>query len=124
MIEYIGIYVDNLVQSDAFYHPLFETLRWKVVFQTSYCVTYGKNSKPCFEIYVEKKKSSSLHIALASSSQESVDNFYKKALSLGAQGNGLPGYRDYFPSYYAAFIIDPNGHNLEALFWDSVKTLP
>jgi hypothetical protein len=97
---------------------------WNVVFQTSHCVAYGKDSKPCFEIYVGKKKSSSLHIALASSSQESVDNFYKKALSLGAQDNGLPGYRDYFPGYYAAFIIDPNGHNLEALFWDSVKTLP
>jgi hypothetical protein len=61
---------------------------WKVVFQTSHCVAYGKDSKPCFEIYVGKKKSSSLHIALASSSQESqesVDNFYKKALSLGAR---------------------------------------
>jgi len=37
---------------------------------------------------------------------------------LGAQDNGAPGYRKYFPGYYAAFIIDPNGHNLEAVFWD------
>ena len=56
-----------------------------------------------------------------------VEQFYAVGLALGAQDNGGPGYRDYAPGYYAAFIIDKNGHNLEAIYWDkcidSLKSL-
>lgn len=51
-------------------------------------------------------------------SNEFVEFFYKEALFLGAEGNGAPGYRDYCLGYYAAFVLDLNGHNLEAVYLD------
>ena len=51
-----------------------------------------------------------------------VDNFYKGALNAGAKDNGVPGYRpQYHPGYYAAFVIDPNGFNIEAVWDDPEK---
>lgn len=117
MIEHIGIYVGDLRKSHEFYKPLLvESLGLEVIFETEQCIAYGKNKKPCFEIYIGKPKSSPLHIAFKCDSQEQVNEFYKKALFLGAQDNGKPGYRDYFPGYYSAFMIDLDGHNLEALY--------
>ena len=49
-------------------------------------------------------------------SRDAVERFYNKALELGAKDNGKPGLRDYEAGYFAAFVIDPNGHNIEAVY--------
>lgn len=116
MIAHIGIYVDDLKKSDAFYRSLFQVIGYEVVLTIPQCIAYGFNNEPLFEIYTGKPKSSSIHVAFHVKSKQIVESFYTRALSLGGQDNGKPGYRDYFPNYYAAFITDLNGNNLEALF--------
>ena len=118
MIEHIGIKVKNLEESHNFYQPLLASIGVGVTFKTPQCIAYGSEGKPSFEIYSSNEISSAVHIAFHASDQGQVDTFHKTGLDLGAKDNGPPGYKDYFPGYYAAFIIDPNGHNLEALWWN------
>lgn len=62
------------------------------------------------------------HIAFAAKSAAEVDSFYKSALEAGAKDNGAPGYRtDYWPGYYAAFVHDADGHNIEVVWYDYSK---
>jgi predicted lactoylglutathione lyase len=57
-----------------------------------------------------------LHLAFSASSRRTVDRFFEAAISLGAQSNGPPGVRlQYDADYYAAFVLDPDGHNIEAV---------
>ena len=81
-------------------------------------IAFGKEGVPFFEIYADKPPSSPIHIAFECKSKEEVTLFHNAAIDLGATDNGKPGYRDYFPNYYACYVIDPDGHNLEALFWN------
>lgn len=58
-----------------------------------------------------------MHIAFKAVSEEQVNEFYREAISNGGKCNGPPGYRkDYCPGYYAAFVLDPDGYNIEALY--------
>lgn len=61
------------------------------------------------------------HLAFEANSQAAVEAFYRAALDAGATDNGGPGYRDYWPGYYAAFVFDPDGHNIEAVWYDYAK---
>jgi predicted lactoylglutathione lyase len=61
------------------------------------------------------------HIAFEAKSRDEVDAFYTAALAAGAKDNGGPGYRDYWPGYYAAFVYDLDGHNIEAVWYDYRK---
>ncbi len=63
-----------------------------------------------------------LHLAFEARSSEQVKAFHEAALSAGGRDNGRPGYRDYWPGYYAAFVRDPDGHNIEAVWYDYSKT--
>ncbi len=63
-----------------------------------------------------------LHLAFEARSSEQVKAFHEAALSAGGRDNGRPGYRDYWPGYYAAFVHDPDGHNIEAVWYDYSKT--
>ncbi len=65
-------------------------------------------------------------IAFNATSTQMVDAFYKAALEAGGKDNGAPGYRtQYHPGYYAAFVLDPDGYNIEAVFddWEKLKRL-
>ena len=117
MLGHIGLYVDHLEDSDDFYRPLLKVIQFEVIFESQHCIAYGKNKNPYFEIYTGKPKSSPVHIAFRADSRKQVEEFYRIALGLGAEDNGKPGVRKWEGfQYYASFIIDPNGHNLEAFF--------
>lgn len=63
-----------------------------------------------------------LHLAFEAKSRTEVEAFYDAALVAGGTDNGKPGYRtDYWPGYYAAFVCDPDGHNIEAVWYDYEK---
>lgn len=62
-----------------------------------------------------------LHLAFEARSRAQVEAFYAAALAAGATDNGSPGYRDYWPGYYAAFVLDRDGHNIEAVWYDYDK---
>lgn len=98
-----------------------KTLGYGVVFEEEdgVVVGFGTNPHDMFEIRQTSEKvplSASAHIAFVAKSEDAVRAFHKTALELGAKDNGAPGLRDYEPGYFAAFIVDPNGHNLEAVF--------
>ena len=62
------------------------------------------------------------HLAFGAATEEEVQAFYKAALEAGGKDNGGPGYRtDYGAGYYAAFVLDHDGHNIEAMFWNAAK---
>ena len=77
---------------------------------------FGINGKPDFWIGGEGGLNRPLHIAIATKERAAVDAFYKAALAAGAKDNGAPGIRaHYHPNYYGAFVLDPDGHNIEAV---------
>jgi len=61
------------------------------------------------------------HVAFEARSRREVEAFHQAALAAGAKDNGGPGYRDYSAGYFAAFVIDPDGNNIEAVWYDPSK---
>lgn len=120
MIGHIGLYVEDLTHSNHFYAPLLKTIGYEIIFTLPQCIAYGREGIPFFEIYTGKPKTTGTHIAFQVGQKEIVQEFYDAALRLGAIDNGAPGYREYAPNYYASFIIDPNGHNLEAFILEAI----
>jgi catechol 2,3-dioxygenase-like lactoylglutathione lyase family enzyme len=70
------------------------------------------------ELFVDKADgpTSRVHLAFHADSREIVDAFYQAALGAGGKDNGAPGERPYHPGYYGAFVLDPDGNNIEAVF--------
>ena len=82
----------------------------------------GPDGKPLFWIGTGGKTAPHVHVAFAAPTREAVDKFYKAALKAGGKDNGAPGVRkEYHPNYYAAFVLDPDGHNLEAVIHTPVE---
>jgi len=61
---------------------------------------------------------SGLHLCFVARSRDQVDAFHEAGVEAGYRSNGAPGYRDYAPGYYAAFLLDPDDNNIEALYRD------
>ena len=77
---------------------------------------FGRDGKPDFWIGGEGGLNQPLHIAIATKDRAAVDAFYKAAMAAGAKDNGAPGLRPhYHPNYYGAFVLDFDGHNIEAV---------
>ena len=123
MIDHLGISVRDHAQSKAFYLAALAPLGIGVVMAVSKeesgapsdFTGFGANGKPFFWIG-EGTGSSGMHLAFVAQTRKQVDEFYRAALDAGAKDNGPPGIREhYHPNYYGAFVIDPNGINLEAV---------
>ena len=77
---------------------------------------FGADGKPDFWIGGEGGIDKPLHVAIAAKDRATVEAFYKAALAAGGKDNGAPGIRaHYHPNYYGAFVLDPDGHNIEAV---------
>jgi predicted lactoylglutathione lyase len=77
---------------------------------------FGKGGKPDFWIGGEGRLNRAMHVAIAADDRAAVDSFYREALAAGGKDNGAPGLRPhYHPNYYGAFVLDPDGHNIEAV---------
>ena len=77
---------------------------------------FGADGKPDFWIGGEGGLDKPLHVAILAKDRATVDAFYKDALAAGGRDNGAPGIRaHYHPNYYGAFVLDPDGHNVEAV---------
>ncbi len=116
MLDHIGIGVSNLVASKAFYLKALAPLGVTVVMEFPEAIGLGTPGKPDFWISEAKEKPVPLHLAFSAATRAQVDAFYAAALEAGAKDNGLPGIRaHYHPDYYGAFVIGPDGHNVEAV---------
>ena len=77
---------------------------------------FGAGGKPDFWIGGEGKLEKPLHVAIVAKDRSTVDAFHRAALAAGGKDNGAPGLRpQYHPNYYGAFVLDPDGHNIEAV---------
>ena len=125
MIDHLGVTVSDFDRSLAFYKSVLAPLGYGLVMEVTPEMTgngsrhagFGEEHKPDFWIGTGSDATrNGLHVALVAADRAAVDAFYAAALSAGAKDNGPPGIRAmYHPNYYGAFVIDPDGHNLEAV---------
>ena len=116
MFDHIGIRVSNVEASERFFLRALEPLGVAVAMKGPDSVGLGKNSKPSLWIYGAKDRPTPLHLAFAAEHRSQVDAFYRAAIEAGGHDNGIPGLRaHYHPNYYAAFVIAPDGHNVEVV---------
>lgn len=116
MFDHIGFGVSNLAKSKAFFLRALAPLRVTLVMEGSYGVGMGQNGKPSLWLHETRERPAPFHLAFVAESRAEVDAFYKAALAAGGKDNGAPGLRpQYHPNYYGAFVIGPDGHNVEAV---------
>lgn len=123
LIDHIGLQVSDIARAKAFYVRALAPLSIGVVMEIPAALTgggdvigFGRNGKG--ELWLEggARTVPHLHVALRAATRELVDAFYQAAISAGGRDNGAPGLRPiYHADYYGAFVLDPDGHNIEAV---------
>ncbi len=113
---HIGFSVHDLQKSKEFYTAALLPLGLSLTHESGEQVRFGKDGKTWLYIHKRNDPPTSFHLAFETDTREEVDAFYKAALAAGGTDHGVPGIREaYSPTYYAAFVVDPNGHNIEAV---------
>jgi catechol 2,3-dioxygenase-like lactoylglutathione lyase family enzyme len=119
MFDHIGIHTNQFEALISFYEAALAPLGCGKVANFEDAAAFGSD-KPALWIGTAEAKPVGIHIAFAAPNLAAVDRFYAAAIAAGGKDNGAPGPRpDYAPGYYAAFVIDPDGNNLEALHHQS-----
>ena len=117
MFDHVVIGVSDYAASKAFFLKALEPLGVAEVAEGPLGIELSADGKASFCIGPAREKPVPLHLAFRASNREQVEAFYRAALAAGGQDNGPPGLRpQYHQSYYAAFVLDPDGNNIEACF--------
>jgi catechol 2,3-dioxygenase-like lactoylglutathione lyase family enzyme len=122
-IDHTSLSVSDFAKAKAFYAAALAPLGITVLMEFAKAVTgnvdvagLGSNGKPFFWLADAGKTSPRIHLAFVADSRAQVDAFYKAAMAAGGKDNGAPGLRPmYHPNYYGAFVLDADGHNIEAV---------
>ena len=121
MIAHTTLAVADSGRATAFYLKALAPLGYRKNMDFGEAVGFndGKNT----DFWIAKQETVvPLHLAFEAKSRAEVEAFYEAALAAGGKDNGKPGYRvEYWPGYYAAFVHDPDGHNIEAVWYDYEK---
>ena len=120
MIAHTTLVVSDYRKSRAFFSRALAPLGYTNNMEDGEAAGFNDGKNTDFWIS-SKAKVVPLHIAFEARSAEQVRAFHKAALAAGGRDNGKPGYRDYWPGYYAAFVLDPDGNNVEAVWYDYSK---
>jgi catechol 2,3-dioxygenase-like lactoylglutathione lyase family enzyme len=118
MFDHVKFGVSDYSASKAFFLKALEPLAVAVVSEgpPSYGVELSSKDNVSLCLYQTEEKPAHLHLAFVAENRRQVDAFYRAALQAGGTDNGAPGLRPhYHPNYYAAFVIGPDGHNIEAV---------
>ncbi len=125
VLDHITVNVTDYARSKTFYDRALAPLGISAVMEFGPMCGYGANGKPDFWIGQTKggyqteeqaKNPSPIHVAFVAKSRAEVDAFYEAAIAAGGKDYGKPGVRpEYHPNYYGAFVLDPDGHNIEAV---------
>lgn len=125
MLDHVGLTVSDFARSRAFYEAALAVLGIAPVMEVTEEMSgghgahlgFGVPDNPFFWIGTGKAPGSGVHVAFAASGKAAVDAFYQAAIAAGGRDNGAPGLRPhYHPGYYGAFVLDPDGNNIEAVF--------
>lgn len=122
MIDHVGFPVSDYERSKTFYAHALAPLGYALVMEVDQAENnhraagFGRNGKPDLWIGGEGGLGGIVHLAIATDDRAAVDAFHRAAIAAGGADNGPPGLRPhYHPNYYAAFVRDPDGHNVEAV---------
>jgi|SRR6516165_8005731 catechol 2,3-dioxygenase-like lactoylglutathione lyase family enzyme len=125
-LDHITVVVSNYPRAKAFYQKALAPLGIELIMEFGEAGGFGKNGKPDFWIGVgpssfqkaeHVKTITPQHVAFTAHSRAEVEAFHSAALAAGAKDFGAPGIRaHYHPKYFGAFVLDPDGHNVEAVF--------
>ncbi len=124
MIAHAGIHVNDYDKAKEFYTKALAPLGYKLNMDMAEYKAggfMGPEGNTDFWIGGDGVKQPN-HVAFGAPNEEQVQAFYKAALEAGAKDNGAPGYRtEYGAGYYAAFVYDPDGNNIETMYWNDAK---
>ena len=117
MIDHTGVNVGDFGVSRSFYAAALAPLGYELLLEFNASVAgFGEQGKPDFWIAQSEPNTPRIHVAFHADTRQKVDAFYEAALGAGARDNGAPGLRpQYHSDYYGAFVLDPDGHNIEAV---------
>jgi len=118
MLDHAGFAVSDYRSSKEFYEKTLAPLGITLMMEPSgRAAGFGRNGRPFFWIEAQGQPvRGRLHVAFLADDRASVDRFHAAALAAGATDNGAPGTREvYHPHYYGAYVLDPDGHNIEAV---------
>jgi catechol 2,3-dioxygenase-like lactoylglutathione lyase family enzyme len=122
MIDHITFGVSDFDRSTSFYDRAFAPLGIRRLFTVPLEFSGGVHTtgfgdeRPWFWIAEADATRGKLHVAVEAADRAAVDAFHREALAAGGIDNGAPGLRPYYhPDYYGAFVLDPDGHNIEAV---------
>ena len=119
MFDHVKFGVSDYAASKAFFLNALEPLGVAVISEgpPAYGVELSTNGKASLCLYHSEEKPAHFHLAFRAENRQQVEAFYRAALEAGARDNGPPGLRpQYSGNYYAAFVIGPDGHNIEAVY--------
>jgi catechol 2,3-dioxygenase-like lactoylglutathione lyase family enzyme len=120
MIAHTTLAVRHYSRSKTFYADVLSTLGYKIKMQSGKSAGFSDGKNTDFWIN-EEKSVVPTHLAFRARGRKQVDAFHKSGVAAGGNDNGAPGYRDYSPGYYAAFVLDLDGNNIEAVWYDPHK---
>jgi catechol 2,3-dioxygenase-like lactoylglutathione lyase family enzyme len=116
VLDHIGLNVRDYAASKDFYVAALKPLGYSLIFEVDGWGGFGAAGKPDFWIGGNRATVPEVHVAFAAATRDEVRAFYEAAMAAGGRDNGPPGPRpEYHPDYYGAFILDPDGHNIEAV---------
>ena len=123
MIDHTGVGISDMARSKRFYGPALGTIGYQLLAEFPAAVTgtvdvagYGEPPKPDFWLSSGAPNTPPIHIAFRVASRQAVRDFHAAAMAVGGRDNGAPGLRpQYHANYYGAFVLDPDGHNIEAV---------
>lgn len=124
MISHISLKVNDIAKAKEFYGKALAPLGYKITKEfPEYKVAGMTSGEGNTDFWLDGNGcGQTTHVAFGAESEEQVRAFYKAALDAGGKDNGAPGYRtDYGAGYYAAFVYDADGHNIEAMYWNANK---
>jgi catechol 2,3-dioxygenase-like lactoylglutathione lyase family enzyme len=120
-IDHVKLPITDVDASRAFYTAALAPFGWKLVYDDGESALGfgtgdgGEDNEP-FDLLRGPAPAVRTHVAITAESTAQVDEFYAAGIAAGGEDNGAPGERPYGGYYYAAFVLDPDGHNIEAVF--------
>ena len=116
IIDHMGMGVRDIATAREFFVKALKPLGIAIVMEVPNGIGMGRDGMPAFWLSEVSEARGQLHVAFAAENREQVRQFYTAAIDAGATDNGPPGIREhYHPDYYAAFVLGPDGHNIEAV---------
>lgn len=116
MFDHLGLRVKDLDASVRFYEAALKPLGYVLCSHAENSAGLGPEGAPALWLYADSKTAAGAHVAFSATSHSAVEKFHHAGLAAGGRDNGEAGLRaDYSPKYFAAFLLDPDGNNVEAV---------